>query len=149
MRIPDETKYKENEKRLEDTPGWVMCTQCDKCTITRLNQIYSDGAFFCFFRKAWKRGDDLLEFKCRGFRMKHCSSCKMFYKCKERRDGISYCNRYRSRSIYHPRRFYYGSIFPIRTDDPVVVAREENYLRKKQEEFNNNDGTIAIGTFNP
>lgn len=133
MRIPDEGKYKKGQTKLEDTEGYVFCPHCNKCTITHENQIYTDGAFYCLFRKKWKRGDDLVEFKCEGYEEKSCRMCHV-RNCKNR--GVaSFCNRFRIVGLKHHGMYYMGRKHVMLDGDPMAIKAEEVYIGHKQKEY--------------
>lgn len=138
MKIPDETYYKEGQKKIEDTRGWMLCTHCTKCALVHVNQILSDGFFFCFHRQEWKEGDDLLEFMCDGYVQKRCFNCWNKYKCKPKLKSISYCNRYRSMAIDDAFRSISGRRQPLRTDRVAAIEAEQMYIDIKKEAHGNN-----------
>ena len=72
MRVPDESKCnKKKEFLIEDRAGYTLCPQCVSCTLNNYTTIYSDGAFYCFFLKKWKRGDDIIERVVRATPVRH------------------------------------------------------------------------------
>ena len=144
MRIPASTWYKDGAQRVEDIPGYVLCTHCRYCTMTKLNQIEEYGFWFCFYKRQWLNGDDLLQYKCEGFEMKSCRTCRNCY-CKEhweeKKSNAVWCDRYAE--YVHAKRYYVGR--PRRTinltKDPVIRQMEKDliaYRKKKLEEGDNN-----------
>lgn len=130
MRIPDEGKYEDGQRKLEDTEGFVFCPHCNKCTITHENQIFTDGAFYCLFRKTWKRGDDLLEFRCEGYEQKSCRRCQR--KNCDDRGRCSFCNRFRMSGIKHHGMYFMGRKRIMLDDDPLAMKAEETYIEHKR-----------------
>lgn len=137
MRVPDETKYKAGEKHIEDIKGWVYCCHCMHCPINHQDAIYTDGRFWCSLFKEWKRGDDLFEYKCPGYKQKQCSNCHN-YRCDIRndksgnlRDRISYCNKYRRDNRDRQERFYGRR----RVVSERAASAEERYIKDKEEEY--------------
>lgn len=135
MRIPDEALYKKGEVRIEDTEGYVLCPHCDKCTITHENQIFTDGMFYCLHRRRWKKGDDLIEFKCDGYRTKSCDTCT--YKDCEDKDKGTYCNSYRKKGMKHHGMFFMGRKRPMRDKDVKAMKAEEIYIEYKRKLYDN------------
>ena len=130
MRIPDETHYKKGETRIEDRPGYVLCTACMNCPIVDRFQIYDDGYFKCAWSKEWRRGDDILEYKCKGYHPKLCSNCKKRCKCPDYlnvKDSISFCRKYKrlSGNMYFGRR-------KLRSHNPRILEMEAFYNERKR-----------------
>lgn len=145
MRVPDETYYKQGQKKIEDTRGWVLCTHCTKCSLVHVNQIHTDGFFYCHHRNEWKEGDDLLEWRCDGYIQKKCSNCWHKYKCPNTKLPISYCNRYRSMG----KDMAYGGIsgrrHALRTDRVAAIEAEQMYIDIKTEQYGKSNNEKAIG----
>lgn len=133
MRIPDEGKYEEGQTRIEDRRGFVFCPHCNKCTLTHENQIFTDGAFYCLFRKKWKRGDDLLEFQCDGYEQKSCRICQR-RKCQNR-GKATFCNRFRIVGLKHHGMYYMGRKHAMLDEDPMAMKAEEVYIEHKRKEL--------------
>ena len=135
MRIPDSTWYEEGQPRIEDIPGYTLCTQCRNCPLTHLDQIEDDGWWYCRWKKRWKKGYDLLQHSCPGFRMKTCRRCNRMH-CPYQQ-GVSktdgWCNNYLDSRYPTPGRFYVGrpksSLGRLR--DPVTIGNEERYAAKR------------------
>ena len=131
MRIPDETHYKKGETRIEDREGYVLCTTCKYCPLTHRFQIYDDGYFRCTYLKQWKKGDDILEYKCKGYRPKLCSNCRKKTKCRDYEvTPGTFCKRYKrlSATSYFGRRI-------IRSHNPRVLEMEAYYNERKRREY--------------
>ena len=92
MKIPDEGLLKKGRKSIEDIPGYVFCPHCNKCVITDQNDIFRDGLFYCKYEGKWRKGDELVEFMCRGYNTKSCSTC-VWIECR-RKDTCLYCKDY-------------------------------------------------------
>lgn len=139
MRIPDEGKYKEGSIRIEEVDGYQSCIHCVNCGLTHLNQIFTDGTFFCFHFEIWKRGDDIYEFKCPGFRQKNCNDCwiKSKFKCS-RSEEISnpseqFCNKFVYKRYPSLRYMFAGRIrrLPPSTNGTAVWLEAEYAERKR------------------
>lgn len=144
MRIPDEGKYNDGSIRIEDVPGYQSCIHCVHCGLTRLEQIFADGSFFCDHYRIWKRGDDLFEYKCGGYRQKECSKCRIAskYKCKtyeelkaKGRDSKGkFCNNFTSKSNPNLKKAFTGRTRKLTdTASDYVVALEAEYAERKRE----------------
>ena len=127
MKIPDETHYRPGERHIEDIKGYVLCTQCDKCPLNSETTIRPEGAWRCFYFDKWKKGDDLVEYKCPGYQIKSCHTCDRKDYCKDA-GTILYCRSYNHVGMHYKIREYYGRRQAIQTDDPVVLQREHNYI---------------------
>ena len=135
MKIPDETHYEEGEKHIEDIPGFVLCTQCDKCPMVSENTIRSDGKWYCYWHQEWREGNDLLEYRCKGFQMKSCKTCTRRKFCMDA-FSTTYCNRYVHRGMKNRGRSYVGRRYAIRSLDPKILENESEYTKRKYEELN-------------
>ena len=135
MKIPDETYYKQGQKKIEDTRGWMLCTHCTHCALTHTNQIYTDGFFYCFYRNEWKEGDDLLEFMCDGYKQKRCCNCWNKRRCNDWRYNVSFCNKYQCRGKDIALRSISGRRRPLRTDRVAALEAEQMYLDIKAEVY--------------
>lgn len=140
MRVPDETGYRAGELHIEDRKGWVYCCHCSSCPINHQNAIYTDGGFWCSFIRKWKRGDDLFEYRCPGYRPKKCSGCKNRYCAIKRNsdpiaDVISYCNDFVGNSDRQSR--FYGRRVAI---SDRAIESEERYIEQKKEEYRRENG---------
>lgn len=144
MRIPDETYYKQGQKKLEDTRGWVLCTHCAKCSLVHVNQIHTDGYFYCHHREEWKEGDDLLEWMCDGYVQKKCSNCWNRFKCSDKSKPISYCNSYRGMGIDKALAGISGRRRPLRTDRVAAIEAEQMYIDIKADIHAKNNNKEAI-----
>ena len=130
MKIPDSTWYGKHHTRVEDILGYALCTQCRNCALNRLGQIEDDGIWYCFWKKAWLRGDDILTYRCRGFAMKSCIFCRKHRYCKEDATRIAWCNNYCDNMYHTPVRYYAGrpknSIGRLK--DPVAKQMEKDFM---------------------
>ena len=131
MRIPESTKYRPNEKRVEDILGYTLCTQCRNCAMTKPNQIVETGRWYCFAKKRWRRGYDVLMYQCPDFEMKHCSHCLNKNRCRvpyEHR-WVAWCNKYREATYPIPSRYFYGRPLNAikRLKDPIAIKLEEDF----------------------
>lgn len=143
MRIPDESLRTEKEKRFEDIVGYHYCPHCVNCTLHSQTQIYNDGFFYCRYLKKWKQGDDLLEFKCKGYEGKSCSSCRK-KECSDRsRNPLVFCDNYINVMVKKNGYYYIGRREKIKekTDRKIVELEERyinviraNYQRERSEE---------------
>lgn len=135
MRIPDEGKYKNGSIRVEEVEGYQSCIHCDKCGLTRLNQIFTDGSFYCRYLKSWKRGDDIYEYHCPGYRQKTCDGCwrKKKFHCRESISGM-FCNRYVNKSDWELSILFMGRVKKLRKhSNPTVLELEAEYAERKRE----------------
>ena len=136
VKIPDSTWYRPGDKRVEDIPGYALCSQCRHCTMTRPYQIVDDGKWYCFRKKDWFRGDDILTYNCKYFRMKNCHYCVNKYRChvegKETR--VAWCNRYREQRYRHPSRYFVGRPTNSlkRLKDTIAIGMEEEFREEKK-----------------
>lgn len=138
MKIPDETKYRKNQKRIEDTHGWVLCTHCRNCALVHNYQIHTDGFFFCFHHGVWRDGDELLEYMCDGYVQKRCSNCWNKYKCSDRSSSISFCNRFLCMPKDKAMASISGRRRPLRTDRVAAIQAEQMYIDIKTEAYGKN-----------
>ena len=145
MRVPDEGKYKKGQKKLEDLVGWQFCPHCDKCTLTTQTQIYTDGYFFCLFFRKWKRGDDLVEFRCRGYKTKNCHTCKLMPMCRDKFIG-KFCEDYKRFDINHHGMYHMGRRNVMRDTDPYAIRAEEYYIGEKKKHYATTSGTDDTGS---
>ena len=129
MKIPESTWYRDGQPHVEDIPGYALCTQCRHCPLTHLGQIEDYGFWYCFKRKRWHRGDDILVYHCRDFEIKSCNYCKRAA-CSDKSDAIAWCNNYRDNKYHTHARYYVGrpsnTIGMIR--DPVAKQKEKDFL---------------------
>lgn len=141
MRIIDETSYKEGEKRIEDTRGYRLCTQCIHCPLTFPTQIYTDGYFWCSHRRKWLKGNDIVQFRCKGFCVKKCATCRRFLFCTDRSDGergsFFFCNRWRNVKYDEKCRRYMGRRRVGKNSNPNALNAEEEYFRMYKEMMEN------------
>lgn len=112
IRIPPSTWYKPGRKHVEDIPGYALCQYCRHCAMNHLGQIEDDGAWYCFFFQKWYRGDEILTYRCRGFRRKDCTFCKTMF-CKDRNPkgvdrNYGWCNNYCDKLYSTPVLYYVG-----------------------------------------
>ena len=120
-------------KELEDTPGMRCCLHCINCVLKRQSTIYTDGRWYCFHRKEWKRGDDLFEYCCPGFVQKECANCGNrnvcgWYYMNVKTGKHRWCKRgYVNRGLKTPSRYAVGRRLPYRGSDPYVMQLEARY----------------------
>ena len=152
MRIPESTWYKEGQTRVEDIPGYALCTQCRYCAMSRLGEIEDDGLWYCFHLKQWKEGGDILTYRCDGFEIKDCRHCmnQDTKYCPERgmdmkQRRFAWCNSYQERFYAKRSRFFVGR--PINRvallRDPVAKQMEKDYTayrRKRLEDMRDGKG---------
>lgn len=129
MRIPDESLRRESERKIEDIAGYRYCPHCINCTLHSQMQIYSDGFFYCRYFKKWRKGDDLIEFKCKGYIGKSCSTCRD-KKCKQRsKEKFVFCNKYINLKVQSNGYYYVGRRRKLRANsDRRIVELEERYI---------------------
>lgn len=134
MKIPDEGLLKKGQKRIEDIPGYVFCPHCNRCVMNNQNDIYRDGLFYCMYEKSWRKGDELVEFMCRGYIPKSCKTCR-WTGCKNRGKGL-YCKEY-SRMDLSPARKDMMMIGrrSKRAVSASAVKSEELYVKYKTEQY--------------
>lgn len=150
MRVPDEGNYRKGQKHLEDLRGWKYCPHCDKCTLTHQNQIHTDGMFFCLFFRKWKRGDDLVEFRCDGYKVKSCHTCWHVGFCPNKFKG-KFCESYKRADISHHGAYHMGRRRPLSDTDPYARKAEEHYIEQKRKIWESQgadhkgDGSIEAG----
>lgn len=138
MRVPDESKCnKKKEYLIEDRAGYTLCPQCVSCTLNNYTTIYSDGAFYCFFLKKWKRGDDIIEKGCKGYSSKTCKNCRRRDKCENKQDyDECWCNRYVNEHIGSVGNYYYGRRRPLNKNaNPRIVEMEARYINGKRADY--------------
>ncbi len=99
MRVPDETKRKKGKKSVLDIPGFNLCTHCLNCPIVSQSQIQYDGFWYCLYFNKWKEGNDILEYRCRGYQMKRCSHCAKKRFCSASRIPSTFCNKFRLKGV--------------------------------------------------
>lgn len=140
MIVPDETKYKPGDKRVEDMKGFQLCIHCARCPMTYQGQVRHDGSWLCMYFQRWKAGNDILEYRCEGYRMKRCSLCRnkeLCYKgdAEKRARGNTFCNKFRligasTDSMMSGR----ARKLSERASDAAIEA-EERYWEMKNKEF--------------
>lgn len=148
MRIPDETLYEYGEG-FEDKAGWVCCLQCKYCPLTNQSTIYEDGRFWCSAFKQWRRGDDILEYRCENYRQKQCSNCGntscdlRVNRDFEMMDKISFCDNYvLSHVRWKQKRFYGRRVLTGYMLTKKTLELEEEYADRKLKEIAN-EYTVA------
>lgn len=139
MRIPDEGKYKEGSIRIEEVDGYQSCIHCVNCGLTHLGQIFTDGTFFCFHYESWRRGDDVYEFQCPGYKQKSCNTCwiKTKYKCSRQEDiadpSSNFCNRFVYKCYPSLRYKFAGRIRKLSANaNKTVISLEAEYADRKR-----------------
>ena len=142
MRIPDEGKYKDGSIRVEDVQGYRSCIHCVNCGLTRLNQIFTDGSFYCLYFKIWKRGDDIYEYKCPAFRIKNCNVCWIGhkFKCTKQEDvsdpSKQFCNRFVYKRYPELRHMFSGRVRKLtKGSNAKVVNLEAEYAERKRNQL--------------
>ena len=81
------------------------------------------------YRK-WKAGNDILEYLCRGYKLKSCATCKRYEICPERDKG-TFCNRYRRKGI-RVASLYRGRIRKVGLSSSLdAIEAEQVYIDKK------------------
>lgn len=138
MIIPDETKYKEGDKRVEDMPGFKLCIHCIYCPMNTQNKIRPDGEWKCLYRQQWKTGNDLLEYLCWGYRQKACNVCKHYGKCDTIKEGIDpsrfFCNRFYG-EFYRAHNMSGRVRMPSSKASFKTLRAEERYYEKRRKQF--------------
>lgn len=136
MRIPDEGKCDTSRQLLvEDRVGYRLCSQCINCTLNKYDTIYTDGAFYCFYLERWKKGDDVIEYKCRGYTGKSCYNCMRRFRCRNSNPDSreQWCNSYTNIGIWNKGKYYYGRRRPInRNANKEIIRLEEKYINGKR-----------------
>ena len=155
MRTPESTSYKKGQKRIEDIPGYALCTHCRWCALTYLGQIVEEGFWYCFYKKEWHRGYDILTYNCNGFRMKECQHCYLRKRCKTYKNpfmgGYSWCDKYKEAQYTTKDRFFVGrpSHDLGRLKDVVAKQMEKDFsawMRSSAEEASENGEDFALHT---
>ena len=153
MIVPDETKYRQGDKRLEETEGWVLCLQCKYCPIQSQKQILNDGRWICICSGRMKKANDLFEYQCSAYNPKSCLNCikRKLKKCKGDTDDFSrFCGQYAF--VTHNSRYYAGRPTSLRTTDEATLRFEERYIeyvkRKQEYEFRRSEAShnLPAGT---
>ena len=140
MIVPDETKYKPGDKRVEDIKGFQLCIHCARCPMNYQGQVRHDGSWYCMFFRRWKAGNDILEYRCRGYIVKKCSLCKNRERCygdeaKSKAKGKTFCKKFRligasTGSMMSGR----ARKLSARASKKTIIA-EEQYWEMKNREF--------------
>lgn len=136
MKVPDESLYDDFSSitKIEDIKGYRYCPHCDKCVITTQTQLHTDGAFYCFYRRKWKRANDLIEKDCQGFRIKSCYTCKNKRRCVNKDVSISFCNRYIKYDIAYKNAYMMGRTRITKDPDIYTIRTEEKYNEYKRKQ---------------
>ncbi len=108
--------------------------------MTKLGQIEDYGKWYCFYKKEWKEGYDMLQYLCPGFHMKSCHYCTNIY-CKGeldekgRKSRTSWCNKFRRYN--RPGRYYAGRPRNIlnKIKDPVIKQMEKDLIAQRKNEL--------------
>lgn len=139
MRVPDEGKCDTSKQLLvEDRVGYRLCSQCINCTLNNYDAIYTDGAFYCFFFDEWKKGDDVIEYRCRGYVAKSCFNCKKRYKCRNSEPDSKerWCNSYENMGIKRKGEYYFGRRRPVnKKANREIIKLEEKYIDAKRADY--------------
>lgn len=139
MKIPDETLYRNGNKRLQDFSFMRNCLRCIHCPINTQSQILSDGIWCCWYFKHWFDANDLLRYKCKGYRGKTCGSCgnKRFcdYEGKGNKSSLA-CTGYRLART-SPRDFISGKTTILKNDSEIAYKMEVAYLERKRSQEEN------------
>lgn len=139
MRVPDEGKCdRRTQLLIEDRVGYQLCSHCINCTLNNYDTIYTDGAFYCFWRNRWKRGDDVIEDHCRGYISKSCMNCRWRYKCPHGNSDNpeQWCNKYVNMGIHHVGKYYYGRRRAVNKNANKAIAElEEKYINAKRADY--------------
>ena len=139
MRIPDEGKCdKSTQLLVEDRVGYRLCSQCINCTLNKYDTIYTDGAFYCFYYERWKKGDDVIEYMCRGYTGKACYNCKKRFTCQSSNPDSKeqWCNKYKNMGITYDGIYYYGRRRSVnKRANKQIVKLEEKYINAKRADY--------------
>ena len=134
VRIPASTSYGD-KIRIEDIPGYALCTQCVNCTLTRPSQIVDDGKWYCRAFGKWYDGVDIITYRCKNFRMKTCSQCRQKRRCRTPHENsrVAWCNNFIPFWCRVPSRYFVGrptnSIKKLK--DPISIQNEESFARER------------------
>ena len=134
MKIPDEGLLKKGQKSIEDIPGYVFCPHCNKSVITDQNDIFRDGLFYCRYLGKWRKGDELVEFMCRGYSTKSCSTC-LWVECKNKHTAL-FCKEYARADVSKSNRdmMMIGRRKKRATSDSEIKS-EEIYVKYKTKQY--------------
>lgn len=149
MIVPDETKYRPGDRRVEDMSGFQSCIHCMRSPLTYQGQVRHDGLWFCMYFQRWKAGNDILEFLCRGYKVKSCSICRYRKRCeKEGTIGDTFCRDFRLKGAY-PEAMQSGRLRKIpKGSSARAIEVEEYYWDRKMKEFEEaygNGGRQEVG----